>query len=185
MKQNQNCEYNCQCGCGEDYTGCIKSVPIFSNLSLEEMLEISHITDAVSYNKGEMVYMTGDKECMLYVLHTGRIKISRISYGGKEQVIRVIGPGDFVGELSLFGSNSHTDNAEALESSTMCVIKGDKLKELMAKYTSIAFKVMAELSKRLEKAENLIEVINLNSAEQRLAQMLISLSGEGRRSNLT
>ena len=58
----------------------------------------------------------------------------------------------------------------------MCVIKGDKLKELMGKYTSIAFKVMDELSKRLEKAENLIEVINLNTVEQRLAQVLITLS---------
>src|SRR5690554_5316991 len=102
MRQNQACECNFHCGCTSgDYVGCIKSVPIFSNLSKDEMQEISHITDAVTFKKGEMVYMAGDEGGMLYVLHTGRIKISRISYGGKEQVIRVISPGDFIGELSL------------------------------------------------------------------------------------
>jgi CRP/FNR family transcriptional regulator len=177
-------EKDCVCkGCSSksdgNYASCIESVPIFSNLSPLEMIEISLITDAVSYEKGQMVYMAVDEGGKLYVLNTGRIKISRININGKEQVIRILGPGEFMGELSLFGSKPLTDNAEVIEATTMCVIKGDKLKELMGKYSSIAFKVMDELSKRLENAENLIEVISLNSVEQRLAQVLITLAGEG------
>ena len=167
------------CGCKhkKNHANCIECVPIFGSLSREEMLEIANITSAKTFEKGDMVYMAGDKSSNLYVLHTGRVKISRLGISGKEQVIRVIGPGEFMGELSLFGSLPLTDNAEVLETSTMCVIEGSKLKELMAKYTSIAFKVMDELSKRLEKAENLIEAISLNSVEQRLAQALLTLAG--------
>lgn len=160
----------------ESHANCIESVPIFSSLSQDEMLEIAHITEAVSYKKGDMVYTPGDIGGKLYVLHAGQVKISRLHASGREQVIRVVGPGDFIGELSLFSSLPLTDHAEVLKASTMCVIKGEKLKELMAKYPSIAFKVMDELSKRLEKAENLIEVINLNSVEQRLAQALLEFS---------
>jgi CRP/FNR family transcriptional regulator, anaerobic regulatory protein len=58
----------------------------------------------------------------------------------------------------------------------MCMIDGQKLKELMSKYPSIAFKIMEVLSQRLEKAENLIENINLNTVEQRLAQALLDLA---------
>jgi len=58
----------------------------------------------------------------------------------------------------------------------MCMIEGVKLKELMKKYPSIAFKVMEELSKRLDRVENLIEDINLYSVEQRLAQALLKMS---------
>lgn len=168
------CEHSCEHN--GNHSNCIQSVPIFSSLSHEEMLEIAHITEAVTFPKGSMVYMAGDKGGKLYVLHTGRVKISRLSANGKEQVIRVVGSGEFMGELSLFSSVPHADNAEVLEACTMCVIKGEKLKELMAKYTSIAFKVMDELSKRLEKVENLVEAINLNSVEQRLAKALIALS---------
>jgi CRP/FNR family transcriptional regulator len=48
----------------------------------------------------------------------------------------------------------------------------------MQKYPAIAFKIMEELSRRLEKAENLIKDISLHSVEQRLAQSLLALSRE-------
>ena len=60
----------------------------------------------------------------------------------------------------------------------MCIIEGEKLKTLIKKYPSIAFKVMEELSQRLEKAENLIEDINLNTVETRLAQALLKMADE-------
>lgn len=160
----------------ENPANCITSVPVFRSLSADEMLEIALITQSRTYRKGDWIYQVGDRGGKLYVLHTGRVKISRISANGKEQVIRVIGSGDFMGELSLFSSQPLTDNAQAMETSTMCVIHGDNVKELMGKYPSIALKIMDELSKRLEKAENLIEAINFNTVEQRLAQALLSLS---------
>lgn len=176
-----NCNSHSSCGChSSGNANCIEIVPIFSSLTQEEMLEIAAITSDQTLKKGELVYRTGDKGGKLYVLHTGRVKISRLSFNGKEQVIRVAGPGEFIGELSLFSPMSMTDNAEALETTTMCIIEGLKLKELMKKYPSIAFKVMEELSERLEKAENLIENINLNTVEQRLAQVLLSIS-EGKK----
>lgn len=159
---------------------CIEIVPIFSQVTTHEMLEIATITTDRTFQKGEMIYTAGDKGEKLYVIHKGRVKITRLSASGKEQVIRVLGPGDFMGELSLFSPLPMTDNAEALESSTMCIIEGGRLKDLMARTPSIALKVMQELSKRLETAENLIEEINLSSVEQRLAQALLRLS-EGKR----
>lgn len=159
---------------------CLEIVPIFGSLTQEEKLEVMAITSNRTFEKSSMIYMAGDKGRKLYVLHSGRVKISRLNANGKEQVIRVIEPGEFMGELSLFSTMPMTDNAEALETSTMCIIEGMKLKELMKKYPSIAFKVMEELSERLEKAENLIETINLNTVEQRLAHALITLA-EGNR----
>lgn len=157
-------------------SSCIEIVPIFSSLSHEEMLEIAYITNNKTFQKGEMIYLAGEKGEKLYVLHKGRVKISRISSNGKEQVIRIIGPGEFMGELSLFSSLPMTDNAEVLEASTACIIEGNKLKQLMKKYPTIAFKVMEELSKRLERAESLIEDINLHSVEHRLAEALLKMS---------
>jgi CRP/FNR family transcriptional regulator len=148
------------------------------------MLEIAAITRSKTFDKNDMVYMSGDIGGKLFVLHQGKVKISRINANGKEQVIRVVGPGEFMGELSLLSNLSLTDNAQALESSTMSIIEGGKLKELMKKYPSIALKVMEELSQRLEKAENLIENINLSSVEQRLAQALLSLSSGKKEVNL-
>jgi len=140
------------------------------------MLEVAGITSQKTYEKGEMIYMAGDKGEKLRVIHTGKVKISRVSDSGKEQVIRILEPGDFMGELSLFSPVPLTDNGEAMEKTTVCIIAGEKIKELMKKYPAIAFKVMEELSKRLEKAESLIEGITLHGVEKRLAAALIRMS---------
>lgn len=167
------------CDCFErDGKNCIEIVPIFSNLTYEEMMEVARITIDKTYEKGEMIYMSGDKGEKLYVIHTGRVKITRITSSGKEQVIRVLGPGEFMGELSLFSPIPLTDNSEALSKTVVCMIDGEKLKGLMMKHPGIAFKVMEELSKRLEKAEDLIENISLEGVEKRLATALVQMANE-------
>lgn len=173
------------CSCHErNDRNCIEIVPIFSNLNYEEMMEVASITTDRTYKKGEMIYMAGDVGEKLYVIHTGKVKINRFTESGKEQVIRVIGPGEFMGELSLFSSAHMTDNAEALEDTRMCIIGGENLKELMRRYPDITFKVIEEISRRLEKAEHLIENISLSSVEKRLSQTLLNMSQEGDEINL-
>jgi CRP/FNR family transcriptional regulator len=161
-----------------DGKNCIELVPIFSNLNYDEMMEIARITRDRTYEKGSMIYMAGDNDESLYVIHEGKVKISRISDSGKEQVLRVLGPGEFMGELTLFSHNPLTDNAEALEKTVVCVINGAELKNLMSKYPTIAFKVLEELSQRLERAENLVENISLHSVERRLADTLLNMADD-------
>jgi len=171
--QRQQC-HHCQ-----KHAECIEHVPIFASLSREEKMEVAEIASSRRFKKGEIVYRAGDAGGTLFVLHTGRVKLFRLNASGKEQVLRLVEPGEFFGELSLFSSLPLTDNAQALEPTTMCVLQGERLKELMAKYPSIAFKVMDELARRLEKAENRIENISLNPVTKRVAVSLLELS-EGR-----
>lgn len=167
------------CNCfSREGKNCIEIVPIFSNLTKEEMMEVARITSERTFEKGEMIYMAGDNGEKLYVIHSGKVKITRFTDSGKEQVIRVLGSGDFMGELSLFSPLPLTDNGEALTKTVACMIDGKELKELMQKYPTIAFKVMEELSKRLDKAENLIENISLHGVERRLALALIDMANE-------
>ena len=171
MKSCHNCR---------NHGDCIENVPIFSGLSREERQEVMEIAVSRSYGKGEMIYRAGDEGGILFVMHTGRVKIFRLSANGKEQVLRLVEPGGFFGELSLLSSLPLTDNAQAIEAATMCILQGDRLKELMVKYPSIAFKVMDDLSRRLERAENRIEEISLSSVNTRIARALLELSEGGK-----
>lgn len=85
-----------------------------------------------------------------------------------------------MGELSLFSHSYLKDNAEALEDTTVCIIDAQEIKTLMLKYPTIAFKVLEELSRRLEHVENLIENINLHGVERRLAETLLSMADDQR-----
>src|SRR5690606_33952736 len=107
----------CRHGTGS-HGDCIENVPIFSGLSCGERREILEIASSRSYEKGEMIYRAGDEGDTLFVLHAGRVKIFRLNANGKEQVLRLVGPGEFIGELSLLSSLPLTDNAQALEATT-------------------------------------------------------------------
>lgn len=167
------------CSCKQrDGESCITRVPIFNDLTYEEMMEVASITTDKIFEKGELIYTAGDKGEKLYVIHEGKVKITRISEAGKEQVIRVLEPGEFLGELSLFNLEPVTDNAEVLERTNLCIINGDDLKQIMVKYPAITWKIMKELSNRLSKAEALIQDISIHSVEKRLASTLISMSND-------
>lgn len=162
----------------EDYDpGCISLVPIFSDLSLQEMGEVAAITRERHVSKGETVYFAGKVSKELFVVHQGRVKISRITESGKSQVLRVIGPGEFTGEMSVLHEMPRTDFAEALQDSTMCVIPGDALKSLMKRFPSIALKVLEELSTRVEQLQARLEQNQHSSPEYRTARAILDLSG--------
>ena len=170
---------NCGCqSCGQK--NCIEIVPIFSNLSAAEVREVASITRARTYEKGQAVYNAGDHKEKLYVVHTGKVKIYRLSQAGKEQVIRLVGPGQFFGELALFSPQASTEYALALEQSTMCIIGGPLIKNLIGTHPAIGLKVMEELSQRLDKAERLIRDLALQSVEQRLARFLLEEARDSR-----
>lgn len=173
MSCNHKCDHE-----GHDVPSCVEIVPIFSNLTPEELDEIIDISDHKKYQRGDTVYQAGDKNHKLYVIYEGQVKIYRLSEEGKVQVIRILGPGEFMGELSLFSSLPTTDYAEALETTTICIIDGKSLKERVSKYPSISFKIMEELSKRLEVIESLVENINLHTVEWRIAQVLLKMANE-------
>lgn len=140
------------------------------------MADIARITNARIFKKGEVIYHEGEMEKKLYVIHLGRVKVSKMSEAGKEQIIRILEPGDFLGELSLFVQAPLNNTAEALEATKVCMIDGIKLNEIISRNPGIAAKIIEELSKRLQKAENLIESLGLQDVEQRVADTLLRMS---------
>lgn len=158
---------------------CIKAVPIFKNLSSDEIDEIIMISNHQKLDKGELIYRSGDQLNSLYVIHKGKIKITRLSDDGKEQVIRILSHGDFLGELALFNEAKVTTYAEAIEPTVVCLVDRNRLKKLMNTSPTLSLKMMYELSKRLEKAEALIETSNLYSAQAKVARLLLDLEKNG------
>ena len=160
----------------EKHKSCIHNVPIFSTLNEDEMFEVLMTASHQSLKKGETIYTEGDNHKKMFVINKGKVKISKISKNGKEQIIRILGKGDFTGELSLFNEEDHKSRAEAVENTSICLVESDKIKELMEKNSKIAIKILSEMSKRLEETENLIETIGLKDVDEKVSSLLLDLS---------
>lgn len=151
---------------------CISIVPIFNHLNASEMDEIVKETYSVTYDRGDTIYRAGDLSDGLYIVHKGRIKIYRLSDSGKEQVVRLLEPGDFTGELSLFREQAHHAYAEAMERVELCVMNREVFQRFLLKYPAISLKVLDEFSARLAQTENQAAHNVLESTETRIAMYL-------------
>ncbi|MEC1721294.1 Crp/Fnr family transcriptional regulator [Schinkia azotoformans] len=155
---------------------CISIVPIFNHLQFNEMLEIVKTSKTKTYKKGEMVFRAGEPSDHLYIVHKGQVKIYRLSESGKEQLIRIMEPGDFMGELALFTDESLTSYAEAMKDTEICAIHKTEMKEMLLSNPSISLKIIEEFSRRLNDTEKNIESISSHDSEKRLASYLLGLS---------
>jgi len=152
---------------------CVSRVPIFNHLSHEALAVIASKASMRSYERGQFIYRAGDPSDRLFIVHRGRIKVYRLSEAGKEQLVRILNPGDFAGELALFAAADHDSYAEVMQSSEVCTIHQADLRELLLKYPNISLHVLAELSRRLDNSEKQTAAIATTSINARLAQYLV------------
>lgn len=154
------------------HTACVSTVPIFNHLEEKQLEEIMETTKSASYRKGEIIYHAGEPSDSLYIVNNGKIRIYRISESGKEQLVRILHPGDFTGEYALFQETLHESFAEAMEETQVCLIKRSDLQELLLKYPTISIKLLSEFSSKLEETEKQTARFATEKAETRVALFL-------------
>ena len=164
------------------HDSCISLVPIFNHLTHEQMEEISSLTHAVNFRKGETIYRAGEPSDALYIISQGRVKIYRISESGKEQIQRILTPGDFTGETALFSEEFHDAYAEAMENTSICMVRRSDINELLIRYPTISMKILSEFSRRLEASDRQATRFATEKVETRLAMYIaetLDRFGEG------
>lgn len=157
-------------------TLCVSRVPIFNHLPLETLSVIANKASMRAYQRGQFIHRAGEASNKLFIVHKGKIKVYRLADTGKEQLLRILKPGDFAGELALFSATAHDSYAEAMEASEICTIYQDDVQNLLREYPAISLHVLSELSRRLETSEKQTAAIATTSINARLAHYLIDLT---------
>lgn len=169
MPKDESCLHHHGVGTNK---ACVSLVPIFNHLEVTQMDEIMQAVQGASYKKGEIIYHAGEKSDALYIVNRGQIKIYRLSESGKEQIVRILNPGDFTGELALFQEKVHEAFAEAMVDTQICLIRRGTLHELLLKYPTISLKILTEFSNRLDTAEKQTTRFATEKVETRIALFL-------------
>ncbi|WP_423190251.1 Crp/Fnr family transcriptional regulator [Alkalibacterium sp. f15] len=157
------------------HKSCVSHVPIFNHLNADQMDEIMKTVQSQSFKKGDLVYRAGETSDVLTIVNKGSLRIYRLSESGKEQLVRVLKPGEFTGELALFNETVHENFAEAMEPTSVCQITRSALQELLVNYPSISIKILQKLSTRVDQSERQATRFTTESTEQRLASYLVDL----------
>ncbi|RFA33947.1 Crp/Fnr family transcriptional regulator [Virgibacillus dokdonensis] len=159
--------------CKKHPANCVTMVPIFNHLDRQQMEDVMHHVHAVTFNQGDTIYRAGDQATSLYITHTGKIKIYRLSDEGKEQIVRILLPGDFTGELAVFKDSVHEAYAEAMVQTKVCMISRTTMQKLIMNYPSVSLKILEEFANRLEQSETQTTRFATEPVDSRLILFLV------------
>ncbi|MDP1620734.1 MAG: Crp/Fnr family transcriptional regulator [Bacteroidales bacterium] len=128
------------------------------------------------YKKGEVIFTEGHKPLGIYCLREGKVKVYKISFEGKEQITRVIFPGELLGLKALLSGKTYTVSSATLDDCDVCFISKIDFFQLMLKYPEFTRAIMISLSQQLEQAEFRMISLAHKPVRERLAETLLFLN---------
>jgi len=132
------------------------------------------------YSKDQMVFSQGDPANAVFYIQKGKIKLTVVSNNGKEAVIAILAPGDFLGEGCLTTQPLRMATATAI--SNCSVVRLEKAAMIRVLHEEPAFSEMFlahVLSRSMRIEEDLVDQL-FNSSEKRLARVLLLLAHFGK-----
>ncbi len=155
--------------------GLLREVDLFAGLSGAELKEISQTLPMRTCQVGGLVTSPDDHDERLYVVKRGRVRLYRLTPGGKQLTLEILDKGRIVGRMSWLGQQLTDAYAEALEDTLICSFTPQELQRLIDRFPSVGVNIIRYLSGRLAASEREREVMAFRSVEQRLAARLVEL----------
>ncbi len=125
-----------------------------------------------------MIFTEGDKGNGFYIVETGKIKVFKLSFEGKEHILHIYGPGHTFGEVPVFEGKNFPASSMAIEKSTIIFLERKKFVSLLTQTPQLGMNMLADLSRRLREFTIQIENLSLKEVPARLASYILTLSEE-------
>ena len=157
----------------------IRRVPLFSLLTGEQAQSIAEGVVKRRYRRGEVIVEQGTKSNALYILLTGRARVVTADARGREVILAVLQPGDYLGEMSLIDNEPHSATVRAEVQCDVLVLGRPEFTRCLPENSSLSYAIMRGLVSRLRAADRQIESLALLDVYGRVARALLDMSGEG------
>src|SRR5258708_24371392 len=133
----------------------------------------------VPFRKLQKIYSQGEPATSVMYIQEGGVKLSVVNEVGKEAVVAILGPADFLGEGCLAGQEIRMGTATAIVPTTILVIEKNEMMRVLHTEHALSDRFMAYiLSRNIRVEEDLVDQL-FNSSEKRLARTLLLLARYG------
>ncbi|MDD7385215.1 MAG: Crp/Fnr family transcriptional regulator [Actinomycetaceae bacterium] len=157
-------------------TNLLKVVPLFRDLSDEDLEELGKLTTEVTLKRGESLFREGDDGDKLYVLVEGKVKLTHSSGEGHENIIAVLGGGEIIGELSLFDLGKRSTTVTAIAPARLIALSHKDLTAFLQTHVQLSISMLRELAGRLRRTNEQLADLVFSDVPGRVAKALLDLA---------
>lgn len=123
----------------------LSKLDVFSELTFNQVLEVSELLHERVYEKGEIIFEEGDIGHGIYAVVSGKVRADTTHDSFKDAIME-FGPGETLGELSLFEEAPRPATVVAVEQTVMVALFRAEFSSLLTKNTKIGVKILSKLS---------------------------------------
>jgi CRP-like cAMP-binding protein len=161
-----------------DQDNFLNKLPYFAGLSEAEIASIRRHVYEKKAARGEIILDEGGRADALYFVGEGVVKVFKTSADGKEQILRIIRPGESFNDVPVLDGGVSLVSAAAMGPVVLHAIKKSELETLMRENPRVAFNVIRVLSRRVTELLELVEDLSFRHVTSRVAKMLLEYAGE-------
>ncbi len=129
-----------------------------------------------AYKRGQILFQEGSKPLGIYCINEGKVKVYKYASDGKEQIIRIAKPGDFVGYCSLLSDSRYPVSAAALEDSQVCLVPKENILSLFRDNRNFNEGLVKLLCSTIENSFEKMADLAYKPVKGRMAEALLLLN---------
>jgi len=167
-------QHRITCNC----EGCHFRMVVFDSLNESEINYVCEVKKEQSYKRGDIIIEEGTEIREFIYLKSGLVKIYRKSPSGKEQILNIATPMEFVSLLSVFSETQYKFSICALDDTTVCMIDLETVRKLILSNGAFGLGIMEKMSKNADKIilQNLS--LNMKQLRGRIAYILLLFAND-------
>ena len=127
---------------------CLQELDLFQGLESEQLANLCACTARKRLPKGEYLFRQGEKTRTVYLIKSGKLKLVQSTEDGRETILDVCGPGEVLGELSLFQEQDEPSSAIAMEEACICCFSKQQFETLVKQDPSFALRIISYLGQK-------------------------------------
>jgi CRP-like cAMP-binding protein len=127
------------------------------------------------YTKGTVLFHEGDSSTEMYIIHEGKVKISK-EVRNIEKTLVVLGTGEFFGEMATLNKKPRSASATVEEDSKLLVIDPETFEAMILNSNEVALRMIKKLAHRLQEADDQIENLLLKDNVSKVVNTLVKLA---------
>lgn len=156
----------------------LRTIPIFGGLTSEQLTLVEQRMRERSVRAGTEIITQGEPGDAVFVLAEGSAKVCRRQREGGEVILAVLGPGDFVGDMSVSDGVDHSSSVVALEDARVLRLDAEAFRGMLDEWSSVRSGLIELLCRRLRLADCRLEMVAALDVEGRVARVLLMLARE-------
>jgi CRP/FNR family transcriptional regulator len=153
----------------------IRQVPLFSTLTDDEFNQLAHIFVVRSYRKNQIIFLEEETGSYMYLVLSGKVKVSKAGAGGKETILAIHRAGDFFGEMSLLDGKTAPATVSAMEDSKIISVSGADFHKYLLHNEKVMLQIINVLCARLRQVWQ-TQSLSSGTADARIRMGLYQLA---------